>query len=230
MCSIIKLPRAVVHPLQKSTPLPLGVGRGVDGLVDLRGASRSRDAVRTASESKQKPPTSSEDGHDARRWREGTAGRRDRTIFLRNVSVSIASRAYPTMTMSRGNNFFRHNAKRVGKVFFVARLPSAPKRTIDENCGWSLVAARGSGGANLASSSLTRSRNRAISWSLAVGSVVTSGGGGGVLLLMVVQRCVRLGVAAKRCAGWERRPRLPLRLFLRANQAVLGRTSGRGHF
>ena len=227
MCSIIKLPRAVVHPLQKSTPLPLGVGRGVDGLVDLRGASRSRDAVRTASESKQKPPTSSEDGHDARRWREGTAGRRDRTIFLRNVSVSIASRAYPTMTISRGNNFFRHSAKSVGKVFFVARLPSAPNKTIDENCGWSLVAARASGGANLASSSLTRSRNRAISWSLAVGSVVTSGGGGGVLLLMVLQRCVRLGIAAKRCAGWVRRPRLPLRLFLRANQAVLGRLQAR---
>ena len=231
MCSIIKLARTVVHPLQESTPLALGVGRRVDGLVDLRGASRSRDAVRTASESKQKPPTSSEDGHDARRWREGTAGRRDRTIFLRNVSVSIASRAYPTMTISRGNNFFRHNAKRVGKVFFVARLPSAPKRTIDENCGWSLVAARGSGGANLASSSFTRSRNRAISWSLAVGSVVTSGGcgGGALLLLMVVQRCVRLSVAAKRCGGWVRRPRSPLRLFLRANQAV-GRTSGRGHF
>ena len=85
------------------------------------------------------------------------------TIFLRNVSVSIASRAYPTMTMSLGNNFFRHSAKRVGKVFLVARLPSAPKRTIEENCGWSLVAARASGGANLASSSLTRSRNRAIS-------------------------------------------------------------------
>ena len=43
------------------------------------------------------------------------------------------------------------------------------------------------GGASRASSSLTRSRNRAISWSLAVGSVVTSGGcGGGALLLMVL--------------------------------------------
>ena len=77
----------------------------------------------------------------------------------------------------------------------VARLPSAPKRTIDENCGWSLVAARASGGASRASSSLTRSRNRAISWSLAVGSVVTSGGGGGaaflaalLLVLLIVQR------------------------------------------
>ena len=188
MTSIVELPAAVVHPLEKATPLALGVRRGVDGLVDLRGASWSRDAVRTASESKQKPPTSSEDGHDARRWREGTAGRRDRTIFLRNVSVSIASRAYPIITISRGNSFFRHSAKRVGKVFFVARLPSAPKRTMLENCGWSLVAVRGSGGANLASSSLTLSLSRAISWSLAVGSVVTSGGGA-LLLLMVVQRC-----------------------------------------
>ena len=75
------------------------------------------------------------------------------------------------------------------------------------------MAVRGSGGANLASSSLTRSLNRAISWSLAVGSVVTSGGGGALLVLMVVQRCVRLSVAAKRCGGWVRRPRLPLRLF-----------------
>ena len=58
--------------------------------------------------------------------------------------MSIASRAYPIITISLGNNFFRHNAKRVGKVFFVARLPSAPKRTIDENCGCVI-----SGGAGL---------------------------------------------------------------------------------
>jgi hypothetical protein len=65
---------------------------------------------------------------------------------------------------------------------------------------------------------LTRSRNRAISWSLAVGSVVISGGGVAaflaallLVLLMVVR--VRLGIAAKRCGGWVRRPRLPLRLF-----------------
>ena len=39
--------------------------------------------------------------------------------------------------------------------------------------------------------------------SVSVGSVVTSGGGGALLLLlMVVQWCVRLSVAAKRCAGW----------------------------
>ena len=215
MTRIIKLPAAVVHPLQESSTFPLGVSRRVDGLVDLRGASWSRDAVRTASESKQKPPTSSEDGHDARRWREGTAGRRDRTIFLRNVSVSIASRAYPTMTISRGSSFFRHSAKRVGKVFFVARLPSAPKRTMLENCGWSLVAVRGSGGASRASSSLTLSRNLCISLSLSVGSVVTSGGGGGALLvlLMVVQRCVRLSVAAKRCGCCVHLLRAPLRLF-----------------
>ena len=93
------------------------------------------------------------------------------------------------------------------------------------------MAVRGSGGSSLASSSLTLSRNLCISLSLSVGSVVTSGGcGGGVLLLLMVQRCVRLSSPAKRCAGWVQRPRLPLRLFLRANQAVLGRTSGRGHF
>ena len=90
------------------------------------------------------------------------------------------------------------------------------------------MAVRGSGGANLASSSLTLSLSRAISWSLAVGSVVTSGGGA-LLLLMVVQRCT------SQCCGEAVRwlgaaTTLAPTAFLRANQAVLGRTSGRGHF
>ena len=53
------------------------------------------------------------------------------------------------------------------------------------------------GGANLASSSFTRSRNRAISWSLAVGSVVTSGGGGGALLVLMVCTSQRCGEAVR---------------------------------
>ena len=136
--------------------------------------------------------------------------------------------------MSRGNNFFRHNANNVGNVFLVARLPSAPNNTIDENCGSSLTVVRASGGANLASSSLTRSLNLAISLSVSVGSVVISGGGAAaflaaLLLVLMLQRCV-LSVAAKRCAGWVRRPRLTLRLFLQEQSAVLGRTSKAGHF
>ena len=43
---------------------------------DLRGAS-----VRMASKSKKKPPTTSSDGHESRRWREGAAAPRDAEII-----------------------------------------------------------------------------------------------------------------------------------------------------
>ena len=46
----------------------------------LRGASRSLDAVRTASKSNKKPPTAIFPGDDARRWREGAAAPRDAEI------------------------------------------------------------------------------------------------------------------------------------------------------
>ena len=46
----------------------------------LRGASWSLDSVRTASNSKKKPPTTSSDGHESRRWREGTVAPRDAGI------------------------------------------------------------------------------------------------------------------------------------------------------
>ena len=51
-------------------------------LVDLRGASRSRDAVRMASKSKNKPPTASSDGHESHRWREGAATLQNAEIAL----------------------------------------------------------------------------------------------------------------------------------------------------
>ena len=48
----------------------------------LRGASRSRDAVRMASISENKPPSGFSDGDESRRWREGTAAPRDAEIVL----------------------------------------------------------------------------------------------------------------------------------------------------
>ena len=44
------------------------------------GASRSLDSVRMASNSKKKPATTSSDGHESRRWREGASTRRDAEI------------------------------------------------------------------------------------------------------------------------------------------------------
>jgi len=49
-------------------------------LLGLRGALRSRDAVRTAPKSEKKPPTTSSDGNESHRWREGTAAPRDAEI------------------------------------------------------------------------------------------------------------------------------------------------------
>ena len=46
----------------------------------LRGASRSLDAVRMASNSKNKPPTTSSDGHESHRWREGVSTQQDAEI------------------------------------------------------------------------------------------------------------------------------------------------------
>jgi hypothetical protein len=42
MTRIIKLPAAVVHPLQESSTFPLGMSRGVDGLVHYIFAERLR--------------------------------------------------------------------------------------------------------------------------------------------------------------------------------------------
>ena len=54
-----------------------------DGLRSrfLRGASLSLDSVRTASKSKDKPPTTSSDGHESHRWREGVTAPRDAEIM-----------------------------------------------------------------------------------------------------------------------------------------------------
>ena len=49
----------------------------------LRGASQLLASVRMASKSKNKPPTTSSDGTESRRWREGTAAPRDAEIVLR---------------------------------------------------------------------------------------------------------------------------------------------------
>ena len=68
-----------------STDAPIFLARLHD-LVDLvrglhlRGASRSLDAVRTASKIKKKPPTSIIPGNESRRWREGASTRRDAEI------------------------------------------------------------------------------------------------------------------------------------------------------
>ena len=56
---------------------------------DLRGASRSLDAVRMASNSKKKPPTTSSDGHESHRWREGAAAPRDAEIARYRVLAEL---------------------------------------------------------------------------------------------------------------------------------------------
>ena len=48
--------------------------------ASLRGASRSLASVRMASNSKNKPPTTSSDGSESRRWREGAAAPQDAEI------------------------------------------------------------------------------------------------------------------------------------------------------
>ena len=53
---------------------------GLHPVVYLRGASRSLDAVRTAPNSKKRPPPTLSDGHESHRWREGTAVPRDAEI------------------------------------------------------------------------------------------------------------------------------------------------------
>ena len=57
--------------------------------LDLRGASRSLDSIRMASKSTKKPPTTSSDGHESRRWREGASTRRDAEIALDDVVVEV---------------------------------------------------------------------------------------------------------------------------------------------
>ena len=66
--------------------------RSYSWIMDLRGASRSPDVVRNGPKLDQRPPTTSYDGADARRWREGTAGRRERTPLL--VAFVLVHRDY----------------------------------------------------------------------------------------------------------------------------------------
>merc|ERR1711965_357367 len=47
-------------------------------MAQLGAISASLDSVQTDSKSRQKPPTTSSDGHESRRWREGAAAPRDR--------------------------------------------------------------------------------------------------------------------------------------------------------
>ena len=47
-------------------------------MAQLGAISASLDSVQTDSKSKKKPPTTSSDGHESRRWREGAAAPRDR--------------------------------------------------------------------------------------------------------------------------------------------------------
>ena len=61
-------------------PLPsqaLDLGARADRRADLRGASRSLDAVRTAPKSEKKPPTASSPGDDSYQGSEGASTRRD---------------------------------------------------------------------------------------------------------------------------------------------------------
>ena len=57
--------------------------------MNLRGASRSLDAVRNGSKSKKKPPTTSSPGDDVRRWREGPAAPRDAEIARLRVERRV---------------------------------------------------------------------------------------------------------------------------------------------
>ena len=50
-----------------------------------------------------------------------------RKTILRNCSVVICARAYPTTSRSRGTSLRFHSWKMVGRIFLVERLPSAPK-------------------------------------------------------------------------------------------------------
>ena len=65
--------------LDRHDLLPLGVPA----------RSISVKVVRTASESKKKPPTTSSPGDDARRWREGTAAPRDAEIARLGVERRV---------------------------------------------------------------------------------------------------------------------------------------------
>ena len=49
-------------------------------MAQLGAISASLDSVQTDSKSKKKPPTTSSDGHESRRWREGAAAPRDAEI------------------------------------------------------------------------------------------------------------------------------------------------------
>ena len=59
------------------------VGLDLQGRDDLRvdaSSAASLDAVRMTSKSKKKPPTTSSDGNESRRWREGVSTQRDAEI------------------------------------------------------------------------------------------------------------------------------------------------------
>ena len=67
--------------------------------INLRGASRSLDAVRNGSKSKKKPPTTSSDGHESRRWREGVSTRRYAEINLFNSCSSSGVHLAPPFSL-----------------------------------------------------------------------------------------------------------------------------------
>ena len=76
----------------------------------LRGASRSLDAVRMASKSKKKPPTTSSDGDESPRWREGTAAPRDAEIVppLAVLEINVEFRIFELGLVLRISDELHH--------------------------------------------------------------------------------------------------------------------------
>ncbi len=77
-----------VHRAARGAHLPNAILPLDDGVTSMTSVEDQRGA-RTVPKSKNKPPTSSEDGHESRRWREGTVAPRDADrTFLRRRRTS----------------------------------------------------------------------------------------------------------------------------------------------
>ena len=85
---------------------------------DLCGASRSLDSVRMASKSKKKPPTTSSDGRESHRWREGTAAPRDAASALPVEPLALAAPARESYLGARRS---RGGARRSTRVVSTRR-------------------------------------------------------------------------------------------------------------
>ena len=80
--------------------------------MGLRGASRSLASVRMASNSKNKPPTTSSDGSESRRWREGAAAPQDAEIApIVALEIHPTNKRVSTATLGRvGRDALRRDA------------------------------------------------------------------------------------------------------------------------